>query len=182
MQRFLAEQELWSQLQSITKTRKCPIKVAVPYLGKDARKLLHLRRGDAVIVELTLGNSRNGSVCPEEIARLRKKGVDVYVSRDLHAKVLLCGRKAVIGSANLSNNSLKHLDEAALLTTEKPVIRKVRSWFDDRMCEEVTPAWLEKCRKAYRPPKNHSEGNGNRMPLSNSVWFSGMVTYTVGFC
>jgi hypothetical protein len=70
MERFLSDEALWKELQSLSKSRKRRLLVAVPYVGSDTRELLHLRSGDVLVVALTLANARNGSVCPAEISRL----------------------------------------------------------------------------------------------------------------
>ena len=114
MLQFLGNEDTWRTLRSLSQHRNCPLYVAVPFLGDGAGKLLHLKRGDVLVVALTIGNSRNGSVCPAEIERLQAKGVRVFLSPVLHAKVLLCGRKVVVGSANLSQTSFSVLDEAAM--------------------------------------------------------------------
>jgi hypothetical protein len=161
MLQFLGNAEIWHTLRGISRHRKVPLYVAVPFLGNEGGKLLYLRRGDVLVVALTLANCRNGSVCPAEIERLQAKGVRVYLVSNLHAKVLVCGRKAVVGSANLSRTSYRFLDEAATLTTDSSVVSSVREWFRQRMSEPVTPAWLSVCAKAYRPPKG---GIGTRGP------------------
>lgn len=152
----------------------------MPFLGNGGGKLLHLRRGDVLVVALTIGNSRNGSVCPDEIERLQSKGVQVFLAPSLHAKVLLCGGKAVVGSANLSDTSFTHLDEAALLTTDPKIIRHIRAWFQQRMLEAVSPEWLDVCAKAYRPPKGGFGPRGKRRAhaVGKSVWLLGLTMKT----
>jgi hypothetical protein len=161
MLRFLGNGDLWNVIRELSRKRKLPLFVAVPFLGDGGGKLLYLRRDDVLVVALTLSNCRNGSVCPAEIKRLQARGVRVFIKANLHAKVLRCGGKAVVGSANLSQTSYAHLDEAAMLTTDRGVISSVREWFDQRMSEPVTPAWLELCTNAYRPPRG---GIGRKMP------------------
>jgi len=139
MLQFLGNDDIWRELRAISRHRKCPLYVAVPYLGNAGGKLLYLKRGDVLIVALTLANSRNGSVCPSEIGRLQAKGVRVFLAPYLHAKVMLCGRKAVVGSANLSQTSFAHLDEAAMLTTDTAVVKHIRAWFRQRTLEPVSP-------------------------------------------
>jgi hypothetical protein len=153
MLQFLDSKNLWQELKTISRERDCPLYVAVPYLGPGAGKLLHLKRGDVLVVALTVENSRNGSVSPAEIEQLQKKGVDVFLARYIHAKVVLCGRKAVVSSANLSKHSSDKLDEAGLLTTDAKVIKQIDYWFQERMGQRVGPAFLRDCAKAYRPPK-----------------------------
>lgn len=181
MERFLSDEALWKELQSLSKSRKRRLFVAVPYVGSDTRELLHLRGGDVLVVALTVANARNGSVCPAEIERLQKKDVLVFLAPDLHAKVVLCGNKVVVGSANLSKSSLKHLDEAAIITTAPEVVRSVRDWFEHRMVDPVTPEWLNTCAKAYRPPKFPDALNGKRIGrmavkqrMGRGVWLVGL--------
>lgn len=181
MERFLSDEALWKELQSLSESRKRRLLVAVPYVGSDTRELLHLRQGDVLVVALTVANARNGSVCPAEIERLQKKDVLVFSAPDLHAKVVLCGNKVVVGSANLSNSSLKHLDEAAIITTAPEVVRSVRDWFEHRMVDPVTPEWLNTCAKAYRPPKLPDALNGKRIgrkavrqQMGRGVWLVGL--------
>jgi hypothetical protein len=176
MLQFLGNDDTWRELRSISRHRKCPLHVAVPFLGSGGGKLLYLKRGDVLIVALTEGNARNGSVCPTEIKRLQARGVQVFLSSVLHAKVVLCGRKAVVGSANLSQTSLTHLDEAAILTTDASVVAHIHAWFQQRMLEPITPEWLAVCAKAYRPPKGGIGPRGKRTThhVGNAVWLVGV--------
>lgn len=175
MLQFLGNDDTWREMRSISRHRNCPLYIAVPFLGKDGGKLLGLKRGDVLVVALTIGNSRNGSVCPDEIERLQAKGVKVFLSPVLHAKVLLCGRKAVVGSANLSRTSFRHLDEAAILATDAKVVKHIRTWFQQRMLEAVSPKWLAVCAKEYRPPKGGFGLRGKAAhPVGSTLWLIGL--------
>jgi hypothetical protein len=177
MLQFLGNDDTWRTLRSLSQHRNCPLYVAVPFLGDGASKLLHLKRGDVLVVALTIGNSRNGSVCPAEIERLQAKGVRVFLSPVLHAKVLLCGRKVVVGSANLSQTSFSVLDEAAMLTTDAKIVKHVRAWFQQRTLQEVSPKWLGVCAKAWRPPRGGFGPQGRRItrPVGSAVWLVGLT-------
>ncbi|MFI5095192.1 MAG: phospholipase D family protein [Candidatus Acidiferrales bacterium] len=177
MLQFLGSEDVWRTLRAISRSHESPLYVAVPYMGDDCGKLLSLKRGDVLVVALTEANSRNGSVCPDEIARLQKTGVAVFLSSYLHAKVLLCGNKAVVGSANLSKTSAEYLDEAAIVTTDALAIRQIREWFRQRMAEPVTPKWLSICSKVYQPPKGGIRGKAKRTlreRTGQSVWILGL--------
>jgi len=176
MLQFLHRENLWQEQKIISQRHKSPLFVAVPYIGPDGGKLLRLKPDDVLVVSLTEKNSRNGSVCPAEIERLQKKGVKVYTTPDLHAKVMLCGRKAVVSSANLSQTSFDHLDEAGVLTTDTNVIKKVRIWFDQQMTREVGPEWLDICAKIYKPPKGGmaQTDKRTRRHTRTGVWLLGI--------
>jgi len=177
MLQFLGSGDTWRALRSISQHRNNPLYVAVPFLGKDGGKLLHLKRGDVLVVALTIGNARNGSVYPAEIKRLQAKGVKVFIGSALHAKVVLCGSTVIVGSANLSQTSFSVLDEAAILATDATVVKQVRVWFQQRMLEEVSPKWLAVCAKAYRPPKGGFGPRGKRTahPVGRAVWLMGLT-------
>jgi hypothetical protein len=176
MLQFLGSDDTWKTLRSISRHRNCPLYVATPFLGDGAGKLLHLKRGDVLVVALTIANSRNGSVCPKEIARLQAKGVKVFLSPVLHAKVLLCGRKVVVGSANLSQTSFRVLDEAAIITTNPTVVKHSRAWFQQRILEEVSPKWLAACAKEWHPPRGGFglRGGKSPRPAGSTLWLMGL--------
>jgi hypothetical protein len=160
MLQFLHRDNIWQKLKTISRARCRPLFVAVPYLGEDGGKLLSLNRGDVLLVDLNQQNSANGSVCPAEIERLQREGVEVFLAPELHAKVVLSGRKAVVSSANLSRHSFEDLDEAGLLTTDAKVIKEIGNWFQERMGEPVTPEFLRRCAEAYKPPKDGTGPTG----------------------
>jgi hypothetical protein len=176
MLQFLGNDDTWRTLRSLSRHRNCPLYVAVPFLGDGGGKLLYLKRGDVPVVALTVGNARNGSVCPEEIKRLQAKGVKVFLSPVLHAKVLLCGRKVIVGSANLSQTSFSVLDEAAIITTNAKVVKHVRAWFQQRMSEEIGPKWLAACAKEWNPPRGGLGLRGRKIPrpAGSTLWLIGL--------
>jgi hypothetical protein len=106
--------------------------------------------------------------------------VKVYLREDLHAKVYLFGRAAVVCSANLSKTSRSHLDEAGILTRDPQVIKSIRDWLEDRINEPVTPEWLSHCAKIYKPPRNSASRTHNRKKkhsqehIGQRVWLTGV--------
>ena len=153
MEQFLAGKELWSTLIKLSKNCRSRQMIAVPYVGKDGSSVLRLRKNDVLLCALTEQNSKAGSIYPAEIRLLQKQGVRVYQRDNLHAKIYLFGKRAVICSANLSSSSKNRLDEVGLLTTNPDTLNAIRAWFDERLAEPVTPGWLEHCEEIYRPPK-----------------------------
>src|SRR5262249_36005570 len=98
-------------------------KVAVAYLCQGASKLLPLKSGSVLVVDLSKAAVRSGQACPQEVIKLLRKGVEVHSCSNLHAKVFAFGRRAIIGSTNVSRNSEHALIEAAVETTEPEVVR-----------------------------------------------------------
>ncbi|MGH9525888.1 MAG: phospholipase D family protein [Terriglobales bacterium] len=143
--------------------------IAVAYVGKGAARMLRVQEGDVLVCALTLANCRNGSVCPEELLKLKRRGVRIHALDDLHAKVYLLGDRVIVGSANAS---LSGLDEAALLSTDAKVLRRARAWFKDRTHSPVGDEWLGKCSSVYRPPRFGRRGSARNPELAR-VWVIG---------
>lgn len=72
---------------------------------------------------------------PAALAHYLGAGVRVLSSPNLHAKVIVTDRRAVIGSANASHNSTV-ADEAVIITDDPDLIAAART-FIDKM-DEVT--------------------------------------------
>jgi len=151
---FLPHKHLWLTIKKLAKECRLPKKIAVPYIGKGGAASLHFRKGDILLCALTEANARNGVVCPEEIEKLQAKGVKVYIRENLHAKIYLLGRTAIVCSASLSDNSANYLDEAGAMTTDRTVTPGINQWFKERIGQPVTPEWLAQCKRAYRPPSS----------------------------
>ncbi|MCX6853793.1 MAG: phospholipase D-like domain-containing protein, partial [Verrucomicrobia bacterium] len=151
MTRFLSNDSLWAELNTRVKASK-KVKAAVAFVGNGGADLLPLKKGDTLVVNLGLQTVKQGATSPKEIQRLIKRGVQVFTRSNLHAKFFICDDALLVGSANISNNSQKVLDEAASLTTDKAAVRRAEDFFSKLCTEPVRPDYLELCLKAYRPP------------------------------
>src|SRR5688572_15748364 len=94
-------------------------KAAVAYVTQD---LIGLSKGDVLVVNASSAAVMCGETDARLLQRLSKRKVQLYHCADLHAKVLLLDRVAVIGSANMSTASRSRLIEAALLTSQATVV------------------------------------------------------------
>jgi hypothetical protein len=158
---FLQGRALWKTIASTAAAGR-PRWIASPYVGKGAADLLPLQRGDVLLCSLTLENCRAGSVVPSELRALRRRGVRVYTRGDLHAKVFLLGRRAIVGSANLSANSRDVLDETGVVVSERREVASIRDWFAMRLVEPVEREWLSVCEKAYRAAETRRRRRAGR--------------------
>jgi len=175
--RLLESDDLWTSLRRLARGTSGRRLVAVPFVGQGGSRLLSLRRGDALLCALTKAHCRSGSVCPAELRILRRRGVKLYQQPNLHAKVFLFGRLAIVGSPNLSLNSRDGLDEAAALVTDSRFVRGVRQWFKGRLTEGISPGWLRECERAYRPPHTARRREGRkdqRVFVGRRVWIVGV--------
>jgi hypothetical protein len=149
MIQFLSD-DLWNTIKTVSKRSK-RTKAAVAYFGKGAADQLSLKKGDTLLVAMSLSNVSSGQVSPDDIQKLYDKGVSIYNLGNLHAKVYLFDTTAIIGSANVSNHSANYLLEGAVLTNEKKVLRDVDRFISDHCNERVDQDYIELCKSYYNP-------------------------------
>jgi hypothetical protein len=132
------------------------------YFGTGGADLLPLKKGDRLVVDMSMGAVRQGVTNPREIERLMQRGVQVFTRASLHAKFFLIDEVLIVGSSNVSQSSQAVLDEAALSTTSQRAMQSARQFFDQLCSEPVRDKYLQECLKAYKPPKFKAA----RMPRS----------------
>ena len=149
---FLSNETLWLELAARIKAAR-HVDAAVAYFGQGGAKLLPLRKGDRLVVDMSPATVRAGGTDPRELEKLINKGVQAFTRRNLHAKTVVAGNAVISGSANVSRRSKEVLDEAAILTSDPTAVRRARE-FIDRLCTEpVRPEYLEECKRIYKPPR-----------------------------
>src|SRR5947209_16181750 len=95
---------------TITLPRARAFSAAVAYFGRNGAKLLPLKNGDSIVVDMSLGAVRQGVTDPRAVRTLRRRGVAVFSRPSLHAKFVIAGRTLIASSANASRNSNEILD------------------------------------------------------------------------
>ena len=165
--------DVWPKLKELGASTSGPRSFATAYLGDGAGDQLGLRAGDTLVVALSEGNAKNGSVSPREIRRLMRRGVETYVEEQLHAKVYLFGDTVAVGSPNLSRHSEAVLHEALLVSTEAEAVGVAEAWFEDLRAVPVTPEWLEHCLAVYKPPKIRAM-KVPRKAIEGRLWLVGV--------
>lgn len=132
-------------------------RAAVAYIGKDTPALLPLRAGAELFADVGTHALAQGLTHPDALQSYLDAGVTVRSLPGLHAKVMLLGGTAVIGSMNASASSAADRLEAVTFTTDAPTVSAVRRWLDELRQHpgalEVTDEFLTVARTKYRPPK-----------------------------
>jgi phosphatidylserine/phosphatidylglycerophosphate/cardiolipin synthase-like enzyme len=179
MTRFVSNDELWRELQTRVSNGK-RVRAAIAYFGGRGAKLLPLKKGDSIVVDLSLGAVRQGITNPHELRTLAGRGVKVFSRGSLHAKFLLIDKTLIASSANASRNSKEVLDEAGIITTDPAAVRRATVFFDKLCTEPVGPEYLKTCIAEYRPPKfkpaierRQPRSKGSRRVVEAKLWFIG---------
>jgi hypothetical protein len=149
---FLSNETLWQTITAQVKAA-AHVDVAVAYFGQGGTKLLPLRKGDRLIVNMSVATVRAGGTDPREIEKLINRGVKAFTRRNLHAKLVVADKSVISGSANASQRAGNLLDEAAIWTNDPAVLRRARKFIDGLCTEPIRPEYLAKCKKLYEPPK-----------------------------
>ncbi|MGH8920946.1 MAG: phospholipase D family protein, partial [Actinomycetes bacterium] len=124
----------WPHITRAIRTRGAR-HAAIGYLGQDAPDLLPLRAGDVLVVNASRAAVKAHATSPAALAHYLNKGVRVLSCPTLHAKVIVTARRAVIGSANASENSTLSGD-AVVITDDPDIIASVRRFIDG--LDEIT--------------------------------------------
>lgn len=149
---FLINEDLWATIPKIIKASN-HTDVVVAYLGTDGSKLLPLKKGDRLVVDMSIATVKAGATNPHEVEKLIKRGVQVFTRRNLHAKIVVSDKEVLTGSANISKNSRDTLDEAAILTNDRIALERAKNFIKQICTEPVLPEYLKECIKSYRPPR-----------------------------
>jgi phosphatidylserine/phosphatidylglycerophosphate/cardiolipin synthase-like enzyme len=174
--RFAFNQELWRQIQNrVANGRRT--RAAIAYFGRRGAKLLPLKKGDSIVVDMSMAAVRQGITNPNEIRTLIGRGVRVFSRSALHAKFLLIDKTLIAGSANVSQSSKEILDEAGIITSDPAAVRRASDFFGKLCTEPVGREYLKKCIAEYRPPKFkpafdlRARSKGSRRIVEAKLWF-----------
>lgn len=155
-------------LRKIAKlAHKSRVFAAVAYVTNST--LFPFRKGDVLVVDMSEEAVRAGNTNPSEIDALRKKGVHLYTRQSLHAKVLVFAQGAVVGSANLSDNSLGN-EEAAVWVSDPLVRRTIKETIHEWAKEPITPEYIKHCKRIYKPPKGGRRRGRQAAQREHRVW------------
>jgi len=159
MQAQLLSSDLWRRIHVLARRAgRCAI--AVPFVGTGSSKHLRLQRGDLLVCRLDEPTARAGLTNPKEILAYLRQGVEVHTVSNLHAKVFILGRSAIIGSSNLSRHSERTLLEAAVETSSPELVRPCREFVEGLRGDEVGPEYARRLMRIYRPPRVNTIGRG----------------------
>ena len=120
---FLSNETLWERIAAEIDAAR-HVDAAIAYVGQRGATLLPLRRGDRLVVDMSLAAVKAGSTDPREIEKLIRRDVQAFTRRNLHAKLIVTDRSVIAGSANVSKRSKDILDEAGIWTDDPAVVRR----------------------------------------------------------
>lgn len=164
----------WGEVARIAKGARRK-QAAIAFVTRD---LVGFRRGDRLIVNASEKQIANGSTDARLLLALQKKGVEIFGCDNLHAKVLVLGNYAVIGSGNMSVHSKSWL-EAAYLTNDAIAVAGAKAFLEKVVSDVEPPMTREELlelrkikvvrRGGGRPP-THGRRVARVGALGNRTW------------
>jgi len=158
---------VWAALTGAARKSSRRSYVAVAYFGKGAARLLPITRGSYLVVDASDMAVKSGQTCPASLQVLLKKGVRIYSTERLHAKVFVFGTSAFVGSANVSTNSQKTLYEAVVSTKNRRTVALARQFVREHCLRSIGPEEIKRLSKIYRPPKLEPTKTSPQAPTMN---------------
>jgi hypothetical protein len=149
----LVTTDVWKEISKAATNSKIPAHVAVAYFGQQGPKLLPLLKGSSLVVDASIITVAQGATCPAALEQLRQKGVEIYGTQFLHAKVFAFDKVAFVGSANVSQYSASTLIEALLKVDTKQEILAIRDFVSSLSITRLSAAVLEELGTFYNKPK-----------------------------
>ena len=134
--------------------------VAVPFFGDGAARQLPLQAGSVLVTRIDEDSVKRRHVNPAEVLKLIKRGVVVHRCSNLHAKVFVFGRRAVVGSANVSSTSAGMV-EACIEATDTDVVRDARAFVKALCVDGVGAEYVRSLIPLY-PPALPGQGRGGK--------------------
>ncbi len=119
----LLHDNLWQVLAQHAKKAKRK-RVAVAYFTTD---LIGFSEGDLLVTDASIGSIKCRSTSAAALRTLFDKSVEIYSCPSLHAKMMVLGNSAFVGSSNLSESSRDDLNEAGLLTDNLRLVHEIEA-------------------------------------------------------
>lgn len=112
----------WTKISSHF-PESAPKFAAIAYVSKGSP--LKFGRGDILICDASVSSIKSGNTDAGTLLNFKKNGAQIFSFENLHAKIVVCGKFAVIGSSNLSKSSEEVLLEATLFTDRRQIRAQV---------------------------------------------------------
>jgi hypothetical protein len=161
---------IWKQVAQKAKAAKHRL-IAVAYVSNVRH--LKLRRNDVLVCDASDRAIEIGETSARLLQDLFHKGVELRSRPDLHAKIAVFGRYALIGSCNLSISSEEDLTELALLTDRRQVIGQATAFIHNlrETSEEIGNDFLQRILKIkVRARRRRRRRAGQTPRFGNRVW------------
>jgi len=144
--------------------------VACPYLSLSyLERVMNLSRSWRVLTDVEEWLASHNHTTRVEIQDFISQHLEhIRHISDLHAKVVIAGRKALVGSANLTNKGITGRIEMAVLFEEEPQVGELVEWFNS-LWSQSEPVNVEELRVYARSMPVKEPANKDKPRISSRV-------------
>ena len=144
-------EDAWERLKQLSRNKnRGKLLAAVPFIDAGASLRMRFVKGDTIVLRFDEAAVRAGLVDPKEITNFLLKGVEVFSVRNLHAKVFVIGKTAIVGSMNISANSESQLIEAICESNEPSFVKSCSDFIKGLRSDEITPDFSKRLESLYK--------------------------------
>lgn len=171
MNGVLTTKDIWEIAKKLAQSAKTR-KLAIAYVTEDH---IGLRSGDVLVCDASDRMIRMGQTDAKLLRQLAGTGVTIHNVPGLHAKVMLFGRHAIVGSANMSGSRLIEI----CAVTARPEIRSGVASFIAQMARPITKLDDTAIERLCRIKVERKGGRGGPRKV-RAVSRMGSTTWIVG--
>lgn len=110
---------LWGKLKELSTISRFK-SAAVAYVTDD--EFIAFRKGDTLVVDASDQSIKTGRTSAKILNKAFQKGAALYSCDSLHGKAIVFDNHVYVGSANISKNSVNHLNEMGVLSDSPNLI------------------------------------------------------------
>ena len=170
----LVSEGLWELIEDLA-SKATIRRAAIAYVSIDSP--LNFGEGDLLITDASDASIKAGHTSARVLGRALKSGAHLFSLPNLHAKVMVLDRHAVIGSANLSESSRSHLTEAALVTEHPTTLSQTRAFLEELVAhsEPIDRAFMKRISQLdVRRTRGARHKAARVVVRRSSVWLVGL--------
>lgn len=163
---------LWKEIRALAKKGGSKA-AAIAYVSNDE---ISFGEGDILVADASKGQIASGQTVAAVLDRAHKRGASIYSLSDLHAKVIVIDRVAVIGSGNMSKSSANgDRIEAAIITDIPAVVSNARAFVESltKMATPVDKRFIGRISaiEVKRPPRGVHRGKREQVKIhAHRTW------------
>lgn len=133
-----------------------------------------LGAGDTVVCDASRRAAGTGSTRKDALLLLVNNKVKVWSVEGLHAKVVVAGEKAFVGSANWSKRSNLVLEEAVIETVDPGVVAAAKAYVGELVAGGAVRVNKTYIKKMPDPPSQTGGGAGGKFGADTRHWLVGL--------
>lgn len=161
---------IWSHIRKATGNERVQNIVAVPFFGYKASELLHLQRGDILVVDASHTNLKRGLVFPDELLKMTHRGVEVYNAANLIQGYYLGDGLGFIGPSNVQKEERVFFNKIqnsahSILVNDPQDLAELTQYILNLKKEYLSSKAIEALKNDFVWPTFHSKLSGEQIPI-----------------